>query len=86
MKKAIKLENNYFLNLNSITTWLIADNRIQIQTGNPEQLINIEIDGDPKFCSSVSVQEFHRIVREIEEFMGVQNSYEPLKEVNEVKT
>ena len=75
MKKALKIEDNYYFNMDSIVTLSIQEDYIQMGTTNPEIYLDIATGrSDSLFRPNiqvVSIQEFHRIQRELEEYMGI---------------
>lgn len=76
MKKGLKIENNFYLNMDSIITWRISSEGISIMTSISTENNRILITTkEPEIGSVsnyliVSVQEVKRIIKDINEYMG----------------
>lgn len=77
MKKGLKIDNNFYLNMDAIITWRVSSEGISIMTSakteNNHFLISTkepELGTFPVYFI-VSLQEMKRIIKEISEYMGV---------------
>ncbi|OCH12317.1 hypothetical protein [Aliivibrio sp. 1S128] len=73
MVKALKLREDFYVNINNIVTLVLDESSIQISTnGSVYEIIQVAIDVNNNYGDVlVSVQEFHRIKRELFDSMGI---------------
>jgi len=82
MNKGLKIENGCFINLNSIDMWWCEDTQITIEYADciGAEALKIRIKDQKNSVQTntydVEVNEFHRIKREIEQYMGTQQEQE----------
>jgi len=75
LKQGLKVTEDQYLNMDQIVEWMFSDNGIYIYF-NPRTEIGICITTDATSaigwdCRVVAINEFHRIKREMSEYMGV---------------
>ena len=73
MKKGLRIENNFYINMDAIITWRVSNEGISIMTSSNRFLITTKEPelGAISHYFIVSVQEVKRIIKEINEYMGV---------------
>jgi len=75
MPKALRLGENDYLVMDHIVEWWFSDNDITIVTTSaderPRRIISDTMEHPGCHSHKVTVNEFHRIKREINEYMGV---------------
>ena len=77
MKKGLRIENNFYLNMDSIITWRVSNEGISIMTSlNTDSNRFLITTKEPELGAIsnyfiVSVQEVKRIIKEINAYMGV---------------
>ncbi|KWT98979.1 hypothetical protein APQ14_19205 [Vibrio toranzoniae] len=75
-KKALKLENNYYINMDTVTEFSIEGQWLSITTtAHPEigrYVVALQGSQDASYARfTVPINELHRIKRELGEYMGV---------------
>ena len=76
MKKGLRIENNFYLNMDSIITWRVSSEGISIMTSlNTENNRILITTKEPEIGSVsnyliVSIPEVKRIIKELNEYMG----------------
>jgi len=77
MKRGLRIEEDYYLNMDSIVSWSFSNDSVSIMTPfNTEDngiLITTKKPGTVNLqqVHVVSIQEIKRITREIKEYMGI---------------
>lgn len=74
MRRSLKIENEFYLNMDNIVSFNLEDNVIQITTNSADtNYFEIFIGEQRPFTGSryVTESDFRRIKREICEYMGV---------------
>ena len=79
MKRGLRIKDGVFINLNSFVKWHVNETQISIECNNiADDLVPLSIriknkhNKDQANTYYVEVNEFKRIKREIEEYMGTQ--------------
>ncbi len=77
MRKGLRIENNFYLNMDAIITWRVSSEGISIMTSakteNNRFLVTTkepELGTFPLYFI-VSIQEVKRIIKEINEYMDI---------------
>ncbi|KIP77490.1 MULTISPECIES: hypothetical protein [Vibrio] len=73
MAKALKIESGRYLNMDQVVTFELSHDSIKV-TSTVESFahVYIGIDGKTEYADCfVSVQDFHRIKRELCDYMGI---------------
>ncbi|ABU72846.1 hypothetical protein [Vibrio campbellii] len=73
MAKALKIESGRYLNMDHVVTFSLANGTIEVtSTIQAFTSIHIGIKGKTDYADYfVSIQEFHRIKRELCDYMGI---------------
>lgn len=77
MKKGLIIENNFYLNMDAIITWRVSSEGISIMTSaNTEKNRFLITTKEPELGTFplyfvVPIQEVKRIIKEINEYMGI---------------
>ncbi|WP_281189114.1 hypothetical protein [Vibrio harveyi] len=75
MVKALKLEENLYINMDTIVEFFVEENSLRITTNAHPELAYYKIvqEGDRAYDDiCVPVNELHRIKRELGDYMGVE--------------
>lgn len=74
MKKGLMLVEDCYINMDSIVEWWFDKDSIHIANtltdGDPKLIVTEGSEHDIGVAHRVTINEFHRIIREISEYMG----------------